>query len=154
MVQIRHITQEALMASQDRFVEIILKAGLEAAIVEIGKKREALRIRRNEILAELSSVDAEIKDLDEEPDRSIIEARKRAEPERRAYGILPYKDCIVAILRDNDGRMRSTALYRIAKQHGKQIDSAYVAVSKLIKSRKLIKEDLKGERGCILSLPR
>jgi hypothetical protein len=142
------------MEARDGLVEIILKRGLEAAMDVIKKTKEDLQQKRLAILADLKSLDKRIADLNEEPARSLLEAEKRVGQRGHAYGILSYKVCIIEILRDNGDRMRSTELYKIAQQHGKEINTIYVAVSRLIRDGKVIKETLPGERGCILKLRR
>jgi hypothetical protein len=100
--------------------------------------------------------------LDEEFDRALQGTRQTGT--RTDAGVsfaetqVPYEalngpDLVIAILRQNGGRMKSRLLYIEAEKHGRQRQTTYVTVSKLISAGVLKKSDLPGERGCILELP-
>ncbi len=142
--------------------EILGEKGLAAAASEWRSRRAPLAHERERLLCELRSLEQKLLALDEE----FAEASQRTqqtgifphtgrslEEARNPYELLSGPDLVLAILRENGGRMKSRLLYIEAAKHGKQRKTTYVTVSKLISTGVLKKTDLPGERGCILQLP-
>jgi hypothetical protein len=136
-------------------VEILTEKGLEPTMAE-------WRSRRALLTQELRSAEQRLLALDEELDRALQETQQtgtRTDAGASSAEVhIPYEalngpDLILAILRQNSGRMKSRLLYIEAEKHGKQRQTIYVTVSKLISAGVLKKNDLPGERGCILELP-
>ena len=139
------------------FREIILRQGLEAAMAERDRRKEALVRKRQELSDQLREVKKQIARRDNEFRQAYQEAGAKAgiigsAEQERAYRVLPYKECVLAILRDHGNEMKSRDLYRLAEGHGRLRQTLWVAVSHLIRDQILARDDLPGERGSLLRL--
>lgn len=121
--------------------EILAEKGLAETMAEWRSRRAPLADERNRMLCDLRSLEQKLLTLDEE----FAKVSQQTEPPgivtsadtSSTEGGVPYEalngpDLVLAILRRNGGRMKSRLLYIEAEKHGKQRQTTYVTVSKLI----------------------
>lgn len=148
-----------MQADSTDYLALILGKGLDAAITERDRQKALLEEEKQVLLKRVKDIDSAMLGMNARLATALTDAARRAgvtenDPrEGFGYSNLTIRDFILTFLTAQKGRAKSRHLYRTAADHRFNVKSIYTSISKMIATGDLVKEELPGERGCILSLP-